>query len=567
MSLLGPTMAGKSSTMKSLIAGKSVLVHVKDRTQVADIRTLDVTAQDSILLFDHGGHEIYRIMSPLFIAHNSVIMLVHNISQINECSVRYTTNILQHSLEYHPQNQVHLALTHIDEVSADNVSKNSDYIEKKVHACIDQEMQSLICLSHADDERSKLVAQLQTQKDNMKVFLLSNKTYKGMDSLTKFLTEFAVENRVTLPQKWVQFYTVIMSQKQKFFKVTELQQLFKSLYSKPREILQQSQITKMFLSALAYYHAAGHVLFYPDNPVLKDYVFHNKDFILDLSKSIFNHSLKDGTDFSELRKTTPAFHIELMLNQYESEGLLHIKLIRFLWHQYGLKEQEEAAVLEIMKKLHLCYEVDVHKTVLFMPWFIKTNNAPNSLDLGKLYQINQKCFSVLLECAFNSRIPINIFEAIQVQVQKTAVEKHYSGSRYAWHDGIQVKVGTLEIRALRKAEKATIQLCVCGPTNDVAEVWQVTSEVFSDLESILQPLLGVIKFIYFKCIHCLMKGLNPVKQRLPSEVLNNKSPDVSFDRCKEEDIPRILVIAPAGGLPSVVNILITYTKTGPPGKF
>ena len=538
MTLLGPTMAGKSSTMKSLIAGKSVLMHPNDRTQVADIRTLDITARDSILMFDHGGHEIYRIMSPLFIALKSIIMLVHNINQINETSVQDTRNILQHALDYHPQNQIHVILTHTDEISADNVLKNKDCIVTKVHQWIDQEIKSLACLNQTDDNRSRLSAQLQAQKDNMEVFLLSNKTCDGMENLKKYLTQVVEKNRVSLPQKWVQFYTVMMSLKQKFFKVTELRQLFKGLYDKPMQLFQQSKIAKKFESALSYYHSTGHVLYYPENPVLKDYVFQNKDTILDLSKSILNHNLKNGTNFNELEKTTPAFHIELMLNQYENEGLLDIKLLQFLWHQYGLKEQEEAAVLEIMKKLHLCYEVDVHKAVLFMPWFIKTNNAPDSLDLRKLYTINKKCFSVLLECAFNSRIPVNIFETVQVQIQKTAVEKSYGGSRYAWHDGILVKIGTLEIRAVRKSEESTIQLCVCGRTNDVAEVWQVTSEVYTDLESILLSLLGVIKFIYFKCTHCIMKCLNPIKQRLPSEVLNNKSPDVSYDCCNNEDIPR-----------------------------
>ena len=306
-------MAGKSSTMKSLIAGKSVLVHINDRTQVADIRTLDITAQDSILLFDHGGHEIYRIMSPLFIIANSIIMLVHNISKVNETSIGDTTNILQHALDYHPQNQIHLVLTHTDEVSAHNVLKNRYYILTKVHQCIDQEIYSLESLNQSDGDKSRLSIQLQKQKDKMEVFLLSNKTCNGMDDLMKYLTKIAEQNRVSLPQKWVQFYTVMMSQKQKFFKLSELLQLYKALYFKPRQILQQSKVTKKCSSTLAYYHATGHVLYYPDNPVLKDFVFHNKDFILNLSKCIFNHNLKNGTDFSELRKTTPAFHIELML--------------------------------------------------------------------------------------------------------------------------------------------------------------------------------------------------------------------------------------------------------------
>ena len=215
MTLLGPTLAGKSSTMKSLIAGKSVLVHINDRTQVADIRTLDITAQDAILMFDHGGHEIYRIMSPLFITLKSIIMLVHNISQISEAGVSDTTNILQHVLDYHPQNQVNLVLTHTDEINADSALKNRDYLLTKVHQCIDEEINSLACFNKPDDDRSRLSAQLQKQKDNMKVFLLSNKTCNGMNNLMEYLTRVVQQNRVSLPQKWVQFYTVMMSKKQK----------------------------------------------------------------------------------------------------------------------------------------------------------------------------------------------------------------------------------------------------------------------------------------------------------------------------------------------------------------
>ena len=130
MTLLGPTTAGKSSLMSSLIAGKSILVHIDDRTQVADIKTWDITAIDSIQLFNHGGHEVYRITSHLFIGRNSIILLVHDISQVSETSVRDTTNILRHALQYHPENQVHVVLTHTDVVRTDILLKNKDYIKQ-----------------------------------------------------------------------------------------------------------------------------------------------------------------------------------------------------------------------------------------------------------------------------------------------------------------------------------------------------------------------------------------------------------------------------------------------------
>ena len=546
MMLLGPTAAGKSSMMNSLIEGKSVLVPFDDHTQVADIKTWYITAEDSIQLFDHGGHEIYRITTPLFIVLNSIIALVHDISQVSKAKIEDTTSILRHALAYHPENQVHLVLTHTDIVDVDDVHKNSSFIKEKVNTCIDQEIQSLKHVTEKDEERAYLSAQLQKQKDNMEVFLLSSRSYDGMENLKEFLKKVTTQKRVSLPTKWVRLYKLMLNQEKNFFKVTELQELCKTLFFKGTQLFQQAEIMKTFTSALEYYRAAGHVLHFPDNPVLEDYVFHNKDFLLQIAKSCFHHNLKKATDFNNFLQSIKVSHIDLMLQQYNQEGLLAIELLRFLWQQYGLKKEDEIAVLEIMKKIHICYPVDVSERVFFFPFFLKSKEPPASLDLSNHYSIKKQYFSVLLHCVFHNVVPINAFEAMQVQVQKTAVERKYGGSRYAWRDGIQVKIGTLEIRAVKKADKSTIEICVCAPVTDVEEVWKVTTDVYSDLESVLRPLLGVIKIVSFKCTHCMVKGLHPVKNRSPSEVLNTEGLDVTYDCCKGDKIPRALVIVPSG---------------------
>ena len=534
--------------MKSLIAGEAVLVHIDDRTQVADIQTWHITSEDSIQLFDHGGHDIYRITSPIFIVPNSTIALVHDISEVSEVKVQDTTVVLRHALAYHPENQVHLVLTHTDLVSTDDAQKNMEHIKAKIHSCIEQEIQSLVRLTEKDKDKSRLLAQLQKQKDNMEVFLLSIKTFEGMENFAEFLTKMTAQKRVCLPEKWVQFYKLMINQNTSFFKETELEQLFKQLYVKHTHAFQQGKIKKKFKSVLEYYHAAGHVLHFPDNPVLKNYVFHNKDFLLRLMQSCFHHNLKDATNFGDLKQTMNAYNIDLMLQQYDKEGLLAIELLEFLWQKYGLKEEEERAVLEIMKKFYICYPVDVCEKVWYFPYFVRSNEPPASLDLKKSQTVNRQYFSVLLDCVFNNTVPINAFEAMQVQVQKTAVEKKYGNSRYTWRDGIQVMIGALEIRAVRRTSKSTISLCVSAPSDDVEHVWEVTSEVFSDLEAVLQPLLGVIKLIYFQCTHCIVKNLQPVQKRSPSEVLKNEGPDVTYECCKGDFIPRALVIAPSGEL-------------------
>ena len=532
--------------MKSLMEGTAVLVYIDNRTQVADIQTWEITPKDSIQIFDHGGHDIYRITSPIFMVPNGTIALVHDISQISEDRVDDTTAILRHALGYHPKNQVHLVLTHTDLVSPDNAQKNRDFIEAKVHACIDQEIQSLVHSTDKDEARNHLVAQLQKQKDNMEVFLLSSKTFEGMSNLKEFLTKLTEQKRVSLPNKWVQFYKIMLKQKKNFFQITELQQLFKELYYKGTQIFQKEKINKQFKSALQYYHTVGHVLHFPDNPVLEDYVFHNKDFLLRLMQSCFHHNLKDATNFENLMQTRNAFNIDLMLRQYDEEGLLAIELLQFLWQQYGLKEEEEIVVLEIMKKFNICYPVDSSEKVWFFPYFVRSNEPPASLDLKKTNMINRQYFPVLLHCVFNNLMPINIFEAMQVQVQKTAFEKKYGNSRYVWHDGIKVNIGALEITAIRVSQ-SQISLCVSAPMDDIEQVWQVTYDLYLDLESVLQPLLGVIKLIYFECTHCILKDLHPEQIRFPSEVLKNEGPDVSYERCKGDMIPRALVIAPSCG--------------------
>ena len=110
--LLGPTTAGKSSIMKYLIDGKPAIVRIDDSTQVADIKTWEITPEDSIQLFDHGGHDIYKVTSPIFMVPNGTVALVHDISQVSEDKVDDTTAILHHALAHHSDNQVHLMLTH-----------------------------------------------------------------------------------------------------------------------------------------------------------------------------------------------------------------------------------------------------------------------------------------------------------------------------------------------------------------------------------------------------------------------------------------------------------------------
>ena len=138
---------------------------------------------------------------------------------------------------------------------------------------------------------------------------------------------------------------------------------------------------------------------------------------------------------------------------------------------------------------------------------------------------------------FNNLVPTNAFEAMQLQ--KTAVEKMYGNSCYAWHDGIQVNIGALQITALRRASQSTISLCVSALSDDLEQVWQVTPNVYSDLEAVIKPLPS------WFILNASIALLN-IYSMYPAEVLHNEWPDVTYEYCKK--IPRALVIAPSGEL-------------------
>ena len=52
--------------------------------------------------------------------------------------------------------------------------------------------------------------------------------------------------------------------------------------------------------------------------------------------------------------------------------------------------------------------------------------------------------SVQFKCCFGPHLPTNMFETLIVELQRTAIERGYTGERYAWKHGLLVKFGTLQ---------------------------------------------------------------------------------------------------------------------------
>ena len=178
---------------------------------------------------------------------------------------------------------------------------------------------------------------------------------------------------------------------------------------------------------------------------------------------------------------------------------------------------------------------------------VHTNKeCPDRINPDKLTSCDQNHFSVELNCLFICGIPANCFEVMLVQIQKIAWEHHYGDDRYTWEDRMVVNVGTLECVAVRIAPKSTISICVQGQKTEVDEVWKIMTIVHSDLKSYLKKLEGVIEKVYFTCNHCVIKGLHPYHQRLPSTFLQKHTLDLRYTTCKKDKIPTALIYSSSG---------------------
>ena len=548
--LLGPTNAGKTSIMQSLINEVPVLVDVKNRTQVANTREWNISDTDTIEVFDQGGHPIYSITNPIFLSSSCVRFIVHDLTKVEDTHLEETSDILIQSLQLYPQSQLHIVFTHTDMMNPVGIDKHKKIAKEKFEATIDQEVQNLsrLALSDIEESNSKelLSNQLQQQKEGMKYFLVSNKTYEGLNALKNFLMEIIVQKRMHIPKKLVQFYKLMFQQTGEYFKVEDLKPIFKTLYSTSG--LQEAKLATMFETALRHFRNSGLIMYFDNISGLEDYVFHKKSFLVDLFKCCFHHDLMSTIDFKELEKHWyfKQSQAELMLKQYQSEGILCMELLRYLWHKYGIEEKVQKAVLDIMKMFQLCHPINSSEELFFFPWFTQSKKCPGRINPEKLFLCDRKHFSVELNCRFMSGIPVNCFEVLLVQIQKIAREHQFGDDRYAWKDGLAVKVGNLECVAVRIPQKSIITISIQGDTEEVDEVWVVMTIVHSDLKSYLNKLEGVIEEIYFTCNHCVIKDLFPYHKRLPTEVFQDHKLDLRYIKCKENKIPTALVYATPG---------------------
>ena len=224
------------------------------------------------------------------------------------------------------------------------------------------------------------------------------------------------------------------------------------------------------------------------------------------------------------------------------------KLLSYLWEHYGLSLEDETVLLRLMQSFNLCYIISKDDDEQFFPWFVQLECPPH-INKSHLMKFDKDHSSVHLQCKFFNETPMNVFEMMSVCLQRIATHEHdYVGDRQAWHDGLEVSFGSVQCVLIRFKQHDIIDICLNGKVDDMPQVWRVIEAFLQDLRSILKPLNGVIKRIYFVCGHCITLQISPPNHWLPEQVFPSQTVQVpDFVQCPmtptSPDIPVALVRA------------------------
>ena len=547
MVTLGPPGAGKSSTVETLRNQRTSCVDCK--TEVADLRQLDLTPQDSVQVFDEGGDDVYKITSPIFNTPKSIPMLVHDMTKVDG-TLSNSADIFRQNLLLHPENQVLVVLTHIDKCNLTSQQKNKDVIMSSFNSVIDNEIQMLaVSRTGTKPQRKTLIDLLENQKKGLKCFPISCKTYDGVPELLDFLTTLVQQRRVVLPQSWLQFYKEMMKQDPSFFRKCDLQALYAAVRRELKNDAQQLQ--SQFLQSLIYFADVGLILYYHKVSGLDQYIFHRPQFVVDVLKAVFHHNVGTVLDYDKnefLRGIFKRADLKVLAARFQKEGLMDTRLLDVLWEQCKLHKEDKNALQQLMESFHLCHPISRTSRLVYFPWFVALNTPPDSVDLKNITKFDQTQMSVQFQCKFVPCIPLNVFETIIVHLQKTASEKGYTGDRYAWKDGLLVTFETIQAVLIRDEVNNVISSSVSGDICDVDKIWDISKDSEASATSTLDQYDGINAEILYACGHCLMLGKSKPRLLNPESVLRSANPRTKCVMCGTDRVPWGLVRACPGKL-------------------
>ena len=557
--VLGSYMAGKTSTVLSIINQRPSLTNPDDRTISIDRFDWQVPQRDGhkaliVRFFDAGGQHTYAMTNQLFISEQSLNMIVVDADTYakaeNKCEAFqqlvafYLDNVLDHNLAA----VCLIVVAQADRVGFAESEVLTEDIRQRCLGSLDRRIQD------CKNIRRNYTEKIEKTKRCMSFVCVSAAvdaaTHSGMSQLQYTIASYGQSVDLfpcveyIMPMSW-------HSLEKHLEQHDELVGLPYCTGIQMRKIaLQLGLRNETAKFVVDYLHNTGSVLFYEYDPVLRQVVFHHLPFIISMFKAIFRHDIACVNYDSTLSHLNMSPHrFQKLKSDLLKDGVATLSLVIALMESVRFERKVHVSrtsveiIIRLMEYFDLCYwlterphlpEVDAkavecsdsyevveddHNRRLLIPWLLdrSVSSAPAEVAYFFENQDTTRFVEVEARISFPFHLPSALFDRLSARCHRHQTYlRHWSGAALAvW----------CPVVMLMTAEKHTKSIVVKVKTPRSCEsrrrIWQLLLRVLVDLKNLCASLVGAVSES-----HIMLSSVNEIKAKFDI-VLDRQGFDVA----------------------------------------
>lgn len=343
VSIIGNSMAGKSSLVRSLQRGTRCLTHrskyspLDEATKV--FRFEDLRLPNSTVRFwDHGGQDIYHIVYQMALRDNYIPLIVVNLKQFyvlsqsrgsKEAAKQVCFNWLCHLYLACPQlGSLILVLTHADKIACVHSQKQLllsaiEAIRSEIFAgerrC--DELQKTLAIQHLSNKQQPIF-----RPEDIFVFSNDLTETSNIEALKANLDCRCRQRFMMLPQLWERVGEFIENQTDKpYLKISDVKAKFADSDCDCEIILR-------------FFHNLGKIFRFEREEKLSEYIFHQFSVITEMIAVLFHHHSADlwksrvssFSSFTHNQITIGTQRYEYLVEQFLETGVIDEVLLAHL---------------------------------------------------------------------------------------------------------------------------------------------------------------------------------------------------------------------------------------------